>query len=261
LIASVADDWQLEVGECYLGANISFAAPARRADGGVAVLKLQWPHRDCEFEADALRAWNGNGAPHLYDHDPARSALLIEHCAPGSFLADDASVDHIAVLIDLLPRLWIRASRPFTTLAEEAARLAAGLDAEWEEAARPCDRALVDAARAYLVDLAGDQGEPVLLHQDLHGHNVIASTREPWLVIDPKPLVGEREFGLSPIIRSAELGRSRESVLYRFDRLTSELGLDRQRARGWMIGQSVAWGIDGPPHILAMAQWLLETPE
>ncbi len=46
-------------------------------------------------------------------------------------------------------------------------------------------------------------------------------------------------------------------MLYRFDRLTAELGLDRERTRGWTIGQTVAWGMDGPPHLLAMAQALL----
>ena len=89
----------------------------------------------------------------------------------------------------------------------------------------------------------------MLLHQDLHGDNVLAAEREPWLAIDPKPLVGEREFGVAPIVRSRELGHSRRDVLYRFDRLVSELGLDRERARGWTIGQTIAWAFDarGPP--------------
>ena len=49
----------------------------------------------------------------------------------------------------------------------------------------------------------------MLLHQDLHPDNVLAAEREPWLVIDPKPLVGEREFAVAPIIRAPELGHSR----------------------------------------------------
>ena len=34
-------------------------------------------------------------------------------------------------------------------------------------------------------------------------------------------------------------------VLYRLDRLTAELGLDRQRARLWALAQTVAWTIGG----------------
>jgi streptomycin 6-kinase len=79
-------------------------------------------------------------------------------------------------------------------------------------------------------------------------------------VIDPKPLVGEREFGLAPIIRSSELGHSRGAVLHRLDLLTGELGLDRQRARGWAIGQTIAWSFGGEFHSqhVETARWLLE---
>ena len=91
---------------------------------------------------------------------------------------------------------------------------------------------------AALEELAPTQGEQVLIHQDLHADNVLAAQREPWLVIDPKPLVGEREFSLAPIIRSVELGHSRRAVVERLDRLSSELGLDRERARGWATGSN-----------------------
>jgi streptomycin 6-kinase len=100
----------------------------------------------------------------------------------------------------------------------------------------------------------------VLLNQDLHGDNVLSAQREPWLAIDPKPLVGEREFGLAPIIRSFELGHSRRAVVGRLDRLSSDLGVDRERARGWAIGQTLAWAFDSAYHEthVESARWLLE---
>ncbi|MFN2629176.1 MAG: aminoglycoside phosphotransferase family protein [Gaiellaceae bacterium] len=90
--------------------------------------------------------------------------------------------------------------------------------------------------------------------------NVLAAGREPWLVIDPKPLVGEREFGLTPLIRSPEFGHRRREVVHRLERPTAELGLDRERTRGWAIGQALAWGDDGDwqqTHVES-ACWLLE---
>jgi len=119
---------------------------------------------------------------------------------------------------------------------------------------------LLEAALEALRELPPTQGEQVLVNQDLHGDNVLAAEREPWLVIDPKPLAGEREFAVAPIVRSFELGHSKRDVLHRFDRLTSELGLDRERARGWSIAQTVAWAGDSDfsrTH-LETAQWLLE---
>jgi streptomycin 6-kinase len=112
----------------------------------------------------------------------------------------------------------------------------------------------------YLRELAPSQGEQVLVHQDLHAENVLAAEREPWLVIDPKPLAAEREFSVAPIVRSFELGHSRRDALYRLDRLTAELGLDRERARGWTIAQTVAWSAGGGAVEAHMetVEWLLE---
>ena len=88
----------------------------------------------------------------------------------------------------------------------------------------------------------------------------VAAEREPWLAIDPKPLAGEREFAVASIVRSFELGHSKRDALYRLDRLTAELGLDRERARGWTIAQTVAWsgGSDYVAMHIETVSWLLE---
>jgi len=100
----------------------------------------------------------------------------------------------------------------------------------------------------------------VLVHQDLHGENVLAAQRERWLAIDPKPLSAEREFSVAPIVRSTELGEGKREALRRFDRLTADLGLDRERALGWTIVQTVAWsgGSDYIEEHMEIAHWLLE---
>src|SRR5262249_18212741 len=110
-----------------------------------------------------------------------------------------------------------------------------------------------------LSELAPTQGEPVLLHQDLHAGNVLSAAREPWLVIDPKPLLGEREFGLAPIVRGAELGHGREHVLHRLERLSRELRLDPRRTCGWTFVPPLAWSIDTVvwTEMIEIARWLL----
>jgi streptomycin 6-kinase len=235
-------------------------APAVTADGDEAVLKVQKPHRESEHEADALALWDGEGAVRLLDREPDEHALLLERCVPGTPLSALGAEGALDVFVELLPRLWRPANKPFRSLTIEAAWWAGSLVCRWDETGRQFDRRLVDAALEALLTLPATQGEPVLLHQDLHGDNVLAAQREPWLAIDPKPLVGEREFGIAPIVRSRELGHSRRDVLRRFDRLTAELGLDRERARGWTIGQTIAWSIGEEFHEthLETAQWLLE---
>ena len=196
----------------------------------------------------------------LLRHDPERHALLIERCVPGTPLAEagpDAALD---VFVDLLARLWKPAGPPFRPLADEAAWWVEYLPRVWEEGGRQFERRLLDAALDALRELPPTQGQEVLLHQDLHGENVLSARRQPWLAIDPKPLAGEREFGLAPIIRSFELGHSKRDVRYRLDRLSSELGVDRERARGWTIGQTIAWSVGSEYHAthVETVRWLLE---
>jgi len=252
LAEEVASDWSLRLGGAYAPGVPSHVVRADLPDGTPAVLKLFWPHREGEQEADALERWGGDGAVRLLARDDARHALLLERCEPGTFLSETAA-DPLGVLIGLLPRLW-RSGEGFRPLAEEAEYW---LDHELPNVA---DRRIRDAAAGYLRDLAPTQGEQVLVHQDLHGENVLAAEREPWLVIDPKPLAGEREFSVAPIVRSSELGHGRRDVLYRLDRLCAELCLDRERARGWAVAQTAAWsgGSDYIETHMETVHWLLE---
>jgi streptomycin 6-kinase len=222
------------------------------ADGEEAVLKIQKPHRESEHEAAALELWDGEGAIRLLAHDQEEHALLLERCNPGTPLSEAGTEASMDVLVGLLPRLW-KSPEGFYTIEDEVPHLLEDI-----ESAR--DERLRDVALAYVRDLVSSQGERVLVNQDLHGENVLASEREPWLVIDPKPLAAEREFSAASILRSNELGHSKRAVLYRLDRLCSDLGLDRARAIGWTVVHTVAWsGGDDlvEPHLEAV-RWLLE---
>ena len=260
LLDECVEQWSLRIGEPFPSAWLSLALPAQLADGGDAVLKICFPHHESEHEAEALAHWAGNGAIRLLAHDRTRWALLIERCRPGTPLSELEADAAIAVFVDLLPRLWVPADEPFLALADEAASWASYLPATWERAGQPFERALLDAAIGALRELAPTQRERVLLHQDLHADNVLRAQREPWLAIDPKPLVGEREFGIAPVVRGSELGHSERDVRHRLDRLTRELDLDRERAAGWALAQTLAWACENdralPEHVEA-AWWLL----
>ena len=231
--------WQLTLGEEYRRGAAGRAYRVTCADGTPAVLKIVHPHRESEHEADALERWDGNGAIRLLARDDERNALLLELCEPGTPLSSLGTEGAMDVLCELLPRLWVKANG-FHTLVDEIEF--------WDD--------LDPRARALAEELAPTQGELVLCNQDLHGDNVLAAQREPWLVIDPKPLAAEREFQAAPILRSGELGLTKKQMLYRLDRLT-ELGLDRERMIGWTIVQTTAWseGATLPSHG-AVLEWL-----
>lgn len=260
LLDECVAEWGLRLGEPYEAGAAGYAVRAELPEGTRAVLKLIYPHREAEQEAEALRSWDGDGAIRLLGYDAERWAMLIERCEPGTPLAALPPDEGLGTMISLLPRLWISAGPPFYTLADEVDWWLSYLPEEWERTGEPFERSLLDAAMDAMAEQAHSQGEQVLLHQDMHGDNVLAAQREPWLVIDPKPLVGEREFAVAPIVRDYELGHAKETVLARLDRVTSELGLDRERARWWTIGQSIAWSMDGDVMYrnIEVARWLAE---
>jgi streptomycin 6-kinase len=258
LVEECREEWRLTLGASYEAGAAGYTVRADLPDGTPAVLKLIYPHRESEHEADALALWDGDGAVRLLAHDAERWAMLLERCEPATPLSALESADEaLDVLVGLAPRLWKPAGEPFHSLADEAAWWLDYMPRQWNGR---YERRLLDAAIDAVSSLAPTQGEQVLVHQDFHGDNVLAAEREPWLVIDPKPLLGEREFGIAGIVRSPELGHSRRDVLRRLDRLTSDLGLDRERARGWTIGQTIAWS-GGDDHVeehVEVVRWLVE---
>ncbi|HYU50184.1 MAG TPA: aminoglycoside phosphotransferase family protein [Candidatus Limnocylindria bacterium] len=252
LVADCSDRWQLQIGQPYQPASISLVIPAERADGTPAVLKVSFPEPESEHEAAALAAWGGRGAVRLLAHDPERRALLIERCSPGDQLwaeEDDDAVSAAAAAV--MSRLWRRApeNHPFRLLADQAARWAVELPARWAGLGRPFEQRLLDEAVAACLELGGTQGEPVVLHQDLHAGNILRAQREPWLAIDPKPLVGERPFDAAALLRDRLSGLAkpdaRAVVRRRLDILVERLGLDRDRTRRWGLAHALAWGVSG----------------
>ena len=237
-VEELRDHWGLALGPPYAAGAGGYAAPAELSDGTPAVLKLIHPHRESEHEADALIRWDGDGAVRLLDRTDDGWAVLIERCEPGTPLSAAGPETALAVLIGLLPRLWVPAGPPFHTLAEEAGWWVGYLAGEWEAAGRPFERRLVDAAVEALTELAPTQGQQVLLHQDLHGDNVLAATREPWLAIDPKPYVGDPAYDVTQHIFNGVFIEDADAGVLAA-RMARLLDLDLDRVLRWLFARAV----------------------
>ena len=239
LAAECAELWSLQL-EDPIDTPYSLVLPA-----GEAVLKLNAPsHFEADNEAEALARWAGAGAARLLARDNARRALLIERCRPGTRLWD-AGIDEPAVVAELLTRLWLEPEQrhPFRLLTNEAERWSEEVPSRYELGGRPFERKLLDFAVE--VFHSADRAAACLANQDLHGGNVLRAEREPWLVIDPKPLVGERELDGVGLLRNAVFrGDSSTASARRWLDVLHEMGLDRERLRGWGVAHALAWGWD-----------------
>lgn len=239
----VVERWGLDVGPPYEpGGQTAWVAPARTAAGDPCVLKLAFAHPEATGEADGLRVWDGAGAVRLLDAADLGStaALLLERCEPGTQLAERPEPDQDEVLAGLLRRLWIEppAEPPFRTLQQMCDEWADGF--ERGAAARPSelDSGLVEAGIGLLRGLPATATERVLLCTDLHAHNVLAAEREPWLVIDPKPHVGDPAYDLTQHLLNCRTRLLADPIdLCR--RVADLAGVDGHRLQLWLFARSV----------------------
>jgi streptomycin 6-kinase len=200
-------------------------------------------HFEADHEVDALVRWDGRGAVRVVARADEHRAFLIERCWPGTRLWDSGA-DEPSVVAELLPGLRgdVTQPHPFRLAADEARRWAEEVQARYELDGRLFQRSLIELA----VDVfrTADSGTTALVNQDLHGGNILSASREPWLVIDPKPLVGERELDAVGLLRNAAVNGGTQAVRRWLDVL-AELGLDRERARRWGVAHALAWGWAG----------------
>jgi streptomycin 6-kinase len=242
--------WELRLdGAAMHGVTALILPVVRRPDDTPAVLKLQLLDEESEGEPVALRAWDGDGAVRLLDHDAATGTMLLERLDQArmlSYVPD--SREAVLVIARLLVHLTsLPAPDGMRGLGEIAGAMLEQTPWALERIADAEARGLVaDCAASVreVVDTPGDR----LLHWDLHYDNVLAADRAPWLAIDPKPLAGDPGFDLLPAIVNRF---DADEVVWRFDAMTDVLGLDRARARAWTLGrvlQNCLWEIeDGRP--------------
>lgn len=251
LIERCARRWGLAVGSPFANLSYNYVAPATRADGAPAVLKLGVPRDELSTEIDALRHYAGLGAVRLLAADEAEGALLLERLIPGDPLAPLAATDDeaaTAIAADVMAALWRPASPGhryphvagwFAGLAELRAYFAGGTG--------PFPAQLVARAEALSAELLATQADPVVLHGDLHHDNILAAG-DAWLAIDPKGLLGEPAFEAAALLRNPidmvrRHPRLDALLARRIAVLSGRLGLNPRRIHGWALAFAVlsAW--------------------
>ena len=248
-LASLLEEWELTPDGWPMHGYCSIVVPVRTSAGETAVLKVAFDvDEESEHEHLALRHWGGRGAVRLLRADPHRRALLLErlHHEDLTGLPDLEACEVVAALY---PRLHLPALPQLLTVTSYVERWSAALATMPRNA--PIPRRMVEQALSLARDLVADPASTgVIVHGDLHYLNVLAADREPWLVIDPKPMSGDPHFELAPMLwnRMDELGDAvRTGIRRRFHTLVDAAGLDEARARDWVILRMVLnahWAVE-----------------
>jgi streptomycin 6-kinase len=255
LTQEFAARWSLTLEDPFtVGGSASWVAPARTRTGEHVVLKLGWTHEEALHEADGLRLWRGDGTVKLLASHVAgpTTALLLELCEPGIQLSQALpEPERDLVVAGLLRRLWIQPppGHPFRPLALMCDRWATRFELDNAEAvAQGKDQLDPGIARDGIelfrqLPLTADRS--VLLLTDLHHDNVLAAHREPWLVIDPKPYVGDPAYDTLQHMLNFP-GRLNADPGGLAARMAALLDLDPQRVRLWLFARCVQESVDEP---------------
>ena len=227
----VAAEWGVTLGERLPAGRFSFVAFA----GEDAVLKVVPVEDDeADHEADALALLDGDGAVRLLRHDARRRTMLLERARPGDEASTLPEAEAIKVAIAAAKKFWRPAERghPFRWIGEHIPR--------WLDNAG--DHELVHVAKDLYARL--DVDDRTLVHGDFHHHNLLRHG-DRWLVIDPKPMVGEPEFDVPPLLWNpiGPTKRHVESCIAAF----ASAGLREDRIRKWGIIRGAYLGLPLSP--------------
>jgi streptomycin 6-kinase len=218
--------------------SCSWVAPVTLAGGTTAVLKVGMPHMEGEHEIQGLRFWNGDPTVRLLAADDDLGAMLIERCEPGTPLRALPEPEQDLVIARLLPRLWRApgAPHPFRLLSEMTAYWS---DETLAQAEHWPDQGLVQEGLRLFQELPQSAPSQLLLATDLHAGNVLRADREPWLVIDPKPFVGDPAYDATQHLLNCR-ARLRSDPDGTIRRVADLLGIDQERVRLWMFARAAA---------------------
>ncbi len=239
-MTKLAGLWHLHFDEVLAGGTTSMVVAARSQAHGPVVLKVPYPDSENQFESDALREYGGDGAISLLEFDPSSRALLLERAIPGSPLSEMSDLSRaleVACLILVRLRRTLRSPPDIPRCSEF-------LDG-WLERASSAIASSPTASRAPLARgvevgrrLTAGDGPDLLVNRDAHLGNFLRSERSGWLLIDPKPMLGEAAFEggfllLDLMARTSAPGLRETATL--LHGVATGLGVAEDRTLAWAL--------------------------
>ncbi|UJF31694.1 aminoglycoside phosphotransferase family protein [Paenibacillus hexagrammi] len=223
-----------------------FVAPVIMGNGTKAVIKLAVSGREMASEAAVLMNGEGIGMVKLIEHDAALGMMIMEKLEPGHTLAgisDDENAVRIAASV--MSRIWKKPSSGHSfQFVTDWFQGYGKLRSRFHGGTGSISTRMVELAERRFSELVRNPRNIYLLHGDLHHGNILAAEREPWLAIDPKGVLGEREYEVIPyLMNHVPEERAIEATKRRVELFAELLQLDASRILLWAYCHAVlsAW--------------------
>jgi streptomycin 6-kinase len=265
LLAQLAKQWDLEIGEPVDNLSFNYVAPVTRK-GEEFILKVGVPHPELTSEIAALRVYGGHlrvydgqGMVKMLLADEEKGAFLLEKL-PGAMLATlfpERDTEATAVAAHVMQKLWRPVTREQSRLFPHISDWLAGLQnlrpkyAKYGDGTGSFPLAMIEEVERLIPELLASSPGDVLLHGDLHHYNILGTQEGGWCAIDPKGIIGEPAYEIGAMLYNPfeiYAHPDLESILARRLMQFSEiLGIDRQRLRDWGLVTNVLscwWNVE-----------------
>ena len=248
-VAGIAEKWSLEMGKVFTNLSFNFVAQCVDETGEKYVLKIGVPEKDSPilFEKRALKAFNGKGAVQVVKFDKARCAMLLERAIEGKTLSEVCGEDY-ARAVEIAVEVMLKLPRnPLDKC--KFIKLASWIDGLNRAAKAGFALEKVARAQRFFADLSeGPFEKKILLHGDVHFDNILSAEREPFLVIDPKGVVGEIGYEIAVFLNdlagwTAHLANRKEILDLAVEEFSKAFAVRPQDLRKWAFAFAVlsAW--------------------
>lgn len=228
--------------------SYNYVTPAITKDGGQVVLKISFPNNhEFPLEFQALQFYDGTGSIRVLREDIKNGAMLLERAEPGTRVRDiSPDKKQISFASDVMKKIHKPASKNMSSIFPSINDWTKAFDRykeKFSDDSGPVPTWMFNKAETIFKEFPKDEKEHVLLHGDLHSDNILLSERG-WLTIDPKGIIGEREFELGAYLRNPLYDFPKGSdyknlEASRIMQFSEELGFDKKRVLDWAFACAV----------------------
>jgi len=278
LVDQISLQWGLRDLSVVKNLSYNYVLTGFQEDSPV-VLKFIFDKRAFEQERDALMFYKSNGCVGLLDSDQETQCLLLEcikpgislrtFCLPENFKSTGTIEEYrVRSVVELMKKL-----HTVTSIEKDLARfqsinfwLKDLFEIQTDRIPEISEKYLIKA-RSLSQELMVSQAKPVLLHGDLHHENILLRNRDSWVAIDPKGVIGEKEYEVGAFIRNPmpsflEQQNPEKTITRTIELFADYLEMDKQRLQAWSFVQAVlaaCWMVQDnqdPKNMLVMTSLL-----
>lgn len=248
IIEELSEKWSLKAGKPFENLSYNYVSNCICADNSEAVLKIALPLNNPEIfnEAKYLQIQSGKGAVKVLSFDQDRRAMLLEKLNPGKHLKasfNGNKLQSVEIAVGLMKKL--RQNPPADS---EFILLEDWFNNFFNRAENTKFPQKYLRKSQKIFNELNNTSQKWLLHGDLHHENILSAEREPFLVIDPKGIIGDTGYEISVFLNnhlwwSASEPDVKKNLNYAVEKFSEAFSIKHLHLKKWAFAQMVlsAW--------------------